>query len=199
LRDDFLQDIKSGELRAWVKIPFETFWKEFLKMRAYSARLGIMWSCLGFQQKKWFQIFGSYYLIKRFNKMAEEIIVPEDMKDVEVVAKEVADFRPSKQMKEFVDWMVNHSSTLKRGDFTIASVAKYSGVGDKLYKWIKDPFFTVWFHREMLLRLGFQISLLKVNIIEEALKEDATLQERKFALEVLNLGKNDSEPPKFNF
>ena len=102
---------------------------------------------------------------------------------VEVLDK----FVPTKKQVEFAEWVVENSGSIKFEKFNIAELARlYGRVSvNVLYRWYRDPGFVKWFNEYCVSRLGFAVAILKSSVVMDALRKDATLEEKKFALQLM--------------
>jgi len=97
------------------------------------------------------------------------------------------EFRPSRQQLEFADWVVNSSGQVVFEECSLSEIARAYGRVSvaTLSRWYRDPGFLKWFNEYCIEKLGFVVPILKSSIVHRALRKDATLAERRFALEVL--------------
>lgn len=137
------------------------------------------------------------------NKILKEFIMKEVVRRLEdgsIVLRGKEEFKPTKMMISFANWVVEHSGVLRNVSWNLDELARHSGIRKTLLKkWYSNPLFVRWFNEYCIEKMGFAISLLKLNIIGEALSEKASFAERKFALELVgeynpNKGREDTGP-----
>lgn len=136
--------------------------------------------------------------IKEVRDYMKEVVKFDENGNLVIRSRE--EFRPTKKMLMFADWVVEHSGVLRNVSWDLDELARHSGVSKTLLrKWYGNPLFVRWFNEYCIKKMGFAISLLKLNIIGEALSEKASFAERKFALELVgeytpNKGGEDKGP-----
>jgi hypothetical protein len=166
------------------------FWSSYLKVD-YNLLYD---SFRNFDFRRGFWYIGSR-ILKVFGRLKEEENTREFLVDmakkivrVEGTAVQVLDqFIPTKQMEEFANWLVENSGQVQFDEFSFSQLAKYYGKVsvNTLIRWYKTPGFIKWLNDYCVERLGFMVPILKSSIVHQALKKDATLAEKRFALEVL--------------